>query len=770
MLILYVLAIFLSAALVFLVEPMAAKLVLPLLGGTPAVWTTCVLFFQVLLLAGYVYGHLLDRYLKPRVQLLVHGLVMLAGAASLPLGLPENLRDPSGVAGSLPTEIALASWLLAVLGMAVGAPFFVASTTGPLLQRWFSRTGHARARDPYFMYAASNAGSLLGLAAYPLGFEPFMGVRMQGVAWAVGYGVFVAMALACGIAGLRGAQRDGEPVYSGAVVSPARPTERLSRGRVLRWLVLAAVPSSLMLGVTQQVATDVASVPLLWVIPLGLYLVTFILAYWPGLRASPRVLGNVLAVLAPWVVCTMILGWVTPMSGLLAGHFAAFFVAALMCHRLLADARPGPEHLTAYYVVIAAGGAVGGAFNSLLAPSLFNDVYEYPIALAAALMLRPAGAVAGVAAGGIGHRWARLRRAARLLAIPAGVAVVIALAGAFLGNPGWQKQAGAPLVETLRPWLRTAAPLAIAIAAFRRPPQFAVCFAIFAGSVYMFGGSGTGRLMYKERSFFGVHRVVEQYGGEWHTLLHGTTTHGVQLFIDEQSRLMPTSYYHPRGPVGQLYDALADDPRLTSVAVIGLGAGSMAAYAQPHDRYTFYEIDKAVVGIATGRSTPQPYFTFLKDARGDVKVVLADGRLGIASRARDGEYGLIVLDAFSSDAIPVHLLTREAFGLYFTKLVPDGLLAVHVSNRYFALAPPITRVAEDLGLVALWKREPAPAATDAVAQRQGKSASEWMVIGRTLESVAPLLKDRAGGWHRLETRGEAPLWTDDFSNVLEVLR
>lgn len=754
MLLLYVVTIFLSAALLFLVQPMAAKLVLPLLGGSPAVWTTCMLFFQTLLLGGYLYGHLVDRWLSLRRQVLVHALVIAAAAASLPLGLPAGAGTIGALGGGLPRELTIVLWLLTVLGMAVGAPFFVVSTTGPLLQRWFSRTEHAHAKDPYFLYAASNLGSMIGLAAYPLVMDPWIGVKHQGIVWAAVYGGFGVLAVVCGIVAIRRSPAaDDRPIQAAPIAVPV-PWKRK-----LRWLALAAVPSSLMLGVTQQIATDLASVPLLWIVPLGLYLLTFIIAFSPRMRLSSRLLGWGVAVMVPAVITTMLLAVLQPLWFLILLHFAAFFVCALMCHVLLAEDRPSPEQLTGYFLVMAAGGVVGGVFNSLVAPLLFSDVYEYPIAMIAVLLLRPREATPPS-----GRPLSR--RLAPLLVPLASILFAAALVIAIDQRDQAGRAARISFDDAL-PYLRTIPFLVLALIGIRRIPIFAVCIAVYAGSMYLARSVGVSSVVYQERSFFGVIRVIEQLHGGVRFLSHGTTTHGAQIFVDDNVRLLPTTYYHPSGPVGQVYSALGNDPRLRSVAVIGLGTGSIAAYAQPKDKYTFFEIDNAVIGIATGKSTPKRYFTYLKDSVGDLKVVLADGRLGMEANAKDGEYGMIAVDAFSSDSIPVHLLTKEAFEVYLRKLMPDGLVLVHVSNRHFDLVPVIQRIAEELGCQCLYNNDQSITKDE---ERLGKNQSKWLVVGRTKEAVMPLLQIPNSNWTPVKLRREFRLWTDDYSNVLKVLK
>ncbi|GMV25086.1 MAG: hypothetical protein AMXMBFR58_11170 [Phycisphaerae bacterium] len=769
MLAIYAFTIFFSAALLFLVQPMIAKLVLPLLGGTSAVWTTCMLFFQTLLLGGYLYAHVLDRRLAPRTQMAVHVLVALGVAALLPVGLPA-FATRAGVLGGFSSEIELSLWLLGVLAVAVGGPFFVVSTTGPLLQRWFSRTGHAHASDPYFLYAASNAGSLLGLGAYPLLVEPNVGVRSQNLGWSIGYGVFAVLLIACGAvaAGAIGkpGPAGGDPKRPPPSPSPAtgvrgERTARPSARRVGRWLLLAAAPSSLMLGVTQEVTTDVAAFPLLWIVPLGLYLVSFIIAFSPRIRFSVGMLGLVCALLGCTVVTADILTVRNPLWGVIGLHFLTFFACSTLCHRMLADDRPSTEYLTLFYLAMAGGGAVGGVFNGIVAPLIFDDVYEYAAALVAVLALRPAAKKQPEPEEARPSRSSPLLRRAIL---PLALLAIMVSIGVFLEKPQWQEQAGREKVYALEPWLRTVLPLAIAGWTIARPLQFAACFAVFAASGFFVQQASYSTELYRERSFFGVIRVNEQLGGARRTIQHGTTMHGVQLLHDETARLRPTSYYHPTGPVGQFFMTLGESELQKRVAVVGLGAGSIAMYSRPGDEYVFYEIDKVVIDVATGTGLEQPYFTFLYDAPGEVEVRLADGRLGLAADP-DGHYGVIILDAFSSDAIPVHLLTKDAFELYFRKLVPDGLVLVHVSSRHFELAPVVTRIASEIGCVALLNMEAQPAPQLAA---EGKQQSKWMVVGRPGGPIETFVHPESL-WMPVEPGSRAPLWTDDWSNVLGVL-
>ncbi|HLO41432.1 MAG TPA: hypothetical protein VK176_10445 [Phycisphaerales bacterium] len=754
MLAIYVITIFLSAGLLFLVQPMAAKMILPLLGGSSAVWTTCMLFFQALLLAGYLYGHLVDRWLKPSRQILVHMLVMLAAAASLPLGLSGDPTSVISIADWMPTEIRIVLWILVLLGLAVGAPFFVVSTTGPLLQRWFSRTGHVHSKDPYFLYAASNAGSLIGLGAYPLVVEPLVGVQDQGRAWSLGYGLFAILTLMCGAVVFRRVKAaEAEVVRPQAAASPAIPGRRLAY-----WVVLAAVPSSLMLGVTQQVATDLASVPLLWIIPLALYLLTFIVAFSPTRAVSARHAGWALAILVPAVITTMILGIVDHAIPLVTLHFATFFAATYMCHRRLAEDRPSADRLTTFYLMLAVGGVIGGIFNSLIAPLVFDNVYEYPIALVAALALRPIEARRGET---------NAQRLWRTYAAPTGAVVIMVGVTALFHRGGVMSKDAAMKIGPWLTYIQTIPILIVAALVIRRPRPYAVCIAIFFTMMFVVRLVGPSQTIFQGRSFFGVLRVLSQAGGNVHVLSHGTTTHGAQIIANEQVKLLPTTYYHPTGPVGQVFSTLGNDPRLTRVGVIGLGAGAIAAYAQPGDEYTFYEIDDLVIRLASGQGFEKPYFTYLRDSIGKVEVVLADGRQGIAAHAKEGQYGLLILDAFSSDAIPVHLITKEAMELYLSRLMPRGYIMVHISNRHFNLLPVIARLATDLGCTTAYIHD-----TKMTPEEQTlyKSVSEWMIITRDEKDLDPFIKLPESQWRKVRKVTEGDLWTDDHTNVLKIFK
>lgn len=740
LLIVYGLTIFVSATLLFLVQPLFARMALPLLGGAPAVWNTAQVFYQAALLLGYGYAHLTTRWLGVRRQAVLHLALLTLPLLVLPIGIPAGWTPPRDGNPSL--------WLLAVLAVAVGLPFFVVSTSSPLLQKWFSGTGHRAAADPYFLYAASNVGSMLALLSYPLLVEPNLGLLDQSWLWALGYGLLLLLMAACAI-GLWRAPRGVSTAAVDVVPSAGTVPGGLSARRRLRWVLLSFVPSSLMLSVTTYLSTDIAAIPLLWVIPLALYLLTFILVFatrpplphWLMVRALPFVLLPLVIVLAARAT--------QPIGLLTALHLATFFVATMVCHGEIARDRPSTQHLTEFYLWMSVGGMLGGVFNALLAPQLFTGIVEYPLMLVLACLLLPRGtAAADTSAAPV---VAPLRRSQVLdLGLPVGLSALCALlvaVGEAGGLPAGPASTG----------LMFGLPALLCFSFSRRPVRFGLGIgAILLVSAWTSGVSG--QVLYAERSFFGVHRVTLDPGGQYHLLLHGSTLHGKQS-LDAARRREPLTYYYPSGPLGQVFDALESGPAQPSVGVVGLGSGAIACYSTPGQRWTFYEIDPAVERIARD----QRYFHFLSDCTPDAEVVLGDARLSLEDAASQ-QYNLLVLDAYSSDSIPMHLMTREALQLYVAKLAPHGLLSFHISNRHLDLEPVLGNLAADAGLVGLTRDD---ATLTEAEEALGKQASQWVVLARQPEDLAALSSDAR--WQPLR-RDAGALWTDQFSSLVGVLR
>lgn len=546
--------------------------------------------------------------------------------------------------------------------------------------------------------------------------------------------------------------RNGEPAPGVEPVAPSGPELRTphSAFRILRWVVLSALPSSLLLGVTTHLSTDLAPVPLLWAVPLALYLLSFVIVFarWP---AGPhRLVGRLTPTLLVFVVLSLLTGAAEPM-GLIAGlHLAAFFGVCLVCHGELARDRPPAEQLTAFYFWMSLGGVLGGLFNALAAPVLFHKLgmVEYPLAVVLAGLVRPRGD------GGGPPRAGDLLWAAGLFAA---AAVLVLLVPGWVPVPADGDSPAATAARLVRGGLMYGLPAAVAFALVRRPVRYALCLAaLFAAGTLDPGPLG--QTLHMERNFFGVVRVTRSADGRFVRLVHGTTLHGQQR-ADESGPPRPMTYYHEKGPVGHLFRALPAD-RLRRVGVVGLGTGAVAAYARPGQDWTFYEIDPAVVRIARD---PR-YFTFLSSCRADAcEVVLGDARRQLA-RVPDGTLDLLILDAFSSDAIPVHLLTREALALYVRKLAAGGVLLLHVSNVHLDLPPLVARLAADHAppLAVRYCQD----ATTESERADGKTASQWMVLARSDADLGPM----AGGPHWQPVAGPkpGPVWRDDFANVLSV--
>jgi hypothetical protein len=757
-LLLYAVTLFAGATLLFAMQPMVGKMILPLLGGTPAVWSTCLVFFQAALLGGYAYAHVISARLRLSRQVPVHLIVLALPFLVLPLAVNPGLLRGGEVNPVLD--------VLTLLSVSVGLPFLAVSATAPLLQQWFTRTGHPAARDPYFLYAASNLGSMLALLGYPTLVEPHL--HLQGASWltqtrlwTAGYVGLVLLVALCALT-LR-----WKPAGA-TTVEP--PEERPAWPRRLYWIALAFVPSSLLLGVTTYITTDLAAVPLLWVLPLAIYLLTFILAFgrWP--RRLHRV---VVAATPPMVLLVIFLMvsslperiWITVLW-----HFGLLFVVALAAHGELAQDRPAPRHLTEFYLLMSIGGVLGGLFNALLAPLVFRSLIEYPLMmiLACVLLLAPRTPALGLGAGA--------GRALGLVAIVAALALVLYSESikvrtdfAFVArvlelSRDWVGTWLDPVERAANKFMIYGPPLVLAGFLGRRPLHLGLAL----GAVLLISGYVDARnndQIRQSRSFFGVVRISRDHDATGYTeLRHGTTLHGRQS-LESARRAQPLSYYQPKGPVGQLFEELDRRPAPLSIAVVGLGTGTLAAYARPGDRVTFYEIDRLVRDVAFN---PR-YFTYAADARDravSVRLELGDARIRLETVKRERpqeRYDVILVDAFSSDAIPVHLITREAFRLYFDMLAPRGILALHISNRYLRLEPVVANLAEDGRYAAMVQHG------DTGDIRGGVEAS-WAILGRRPEDFGALASDLRWTEASLDPQPAVGIWSDDFHNLLSVFK
>jgi hypothetical protein len=718
----FALALFTSAALLFWVQPLVAKMLLPLLGGAPAVWNTCMVFFQALLLAGYAYALLLSQRLSLRNQAVLHAVLLLLAGLVLPFTLSNR------VLALLPTQSSPIGWLLLALLVTVGPPFLLLSATAPLLQRWFSHSTHKAARDPYFLYAVSNAGSMLALLGFPFLLEPAFAVRTQSWIWAVGYAVLVVLVISCAIL-LNG--RKATRTYAATVTD--EPVVTVKPAQRFEWVLFAFVPSTLMLGVTTFIATDVASVPLIWIIPLALYLLTFIIAFgnkqFIKLPVTSILFPTALLVLGAFVILSPPISvWVT-----ITLHLLVFFLAALVSHQRLAQSRPHVSKLPEYFLWIAVGGVLGGIFNALLAPLLFSTPYEYPAAIVLALLVRPVTEQEQKT-----KSWMRMTFPTFIFVLTFGLALTVPRLG---------------LSGKLDNGLVLLLPLLVCFAfAFRRPFVFALSLAalMFASIPYLNAATQT---LATERNFFGVWRVTTNPNEEFRRLYHGSTVHGVQL-NDPARKCEATSYYHKDGPLGQVFAVYNSKPSIKPVAATGLGAGTIGTYAAQGQEWDFYDIDPNIVRIA---SDPR-YFTFLSDCtKASYRVILGDARLRLRE-APAGKYGLLIMDAFSSDSVPAHLLTTEAMNLYLDKLSTDGVLAFHISNRYLNLEPLLSGLSRRAGLVAFIRR-------DEEHNVVGRYPSLWVIMARNDSALGTIATDNR--WRRVQ--GDM-VWTDDFSNILSLLK
>jgi hypothetical protein len=700
----YAATIFLSAFLLFQVQPLAGKTILPWFGGGSTVWTTCMLFFQSALLVGYAYAHLLASRFSPRSGAGLHLLLLGASLLLLPITPAESWK---------PADAAVPAWrILALLTASLGAPFVLAASTGPLLQRWFS--WEHPGRSPYRLYALSNLGSLLGLLAYPFLVEPLVGLRLQALLWSAGYAGFVALAGWCALALRRGPPMGEDVAGDEADVASVGGQPGLTAGGRLLWLALPACASLLLLATTSRMTQDVAPIPFLWVLPLSLYLLSFVICFdserWYDRRFWAPVFLVGLAALFLVVFREGQLH-IVPQLAVLS---IALFGCCMVCHGELVRLRPPPRHLTGFYLSVSAGGAAGGLLAAVVAPSLFDDFLEFEIALGAAYALFAASLLREAGARG---RW---RRSGWLLA------------GLVIG--------GCSLTAALAVQLR----------------------------------DERGRALVSARNFYGVLKVYEEGEGTraWRrTLWHGTQPHGAQLLAGAQ-RSRPTTWFGPESGIATAIERFPPREGASGrepgdgleIGVVGLGVGTIAAYARPGDRIRFYEIDPQVDEIS------DRYFSYRRDSPARVEVVLGDARISLERElAEDGPQGfdILVLDAFSSDAAPIHLLTREAFELYWRHLKPDGILAVHITAVHLDLSPVVR------GMARLFDKE----SVRIIDRPEGGSLvtwSYWVLVTSNREFLSdPRVRTRTRVWSAAPhpPRGEAEIvWTDDYSDLLRVVK
>lgn len=729
---------FLSALLLFSAQPMFARMVLPKLGGSPSVWAVSMCFFQAVLLAGYCYAHALNRFVPIRIAPLIHLGLLAMAVIALPIGLPASRAEP-------PVGDAY-FWLIATLSLGVGLPFFAVSANAPLLQAWFSRSGHPHANDPYFLYGASNLGSLVALLAYPVLLEPLAGTKTQATLWTVG---FIVLGLSIAFCGLMMAANLAHWRQAGFNAAHTKPSTRCVAGLAwsqrFGWVWLAAIPSALLVAFTSFISTDIGSAPFLWVLPLAAFLATFILVF----RERPTISHRILLTLQPCVVAGALVGQVIPGTPgwVVSITFAmlAFIVTTLIAHRELYERRPATEQLTEFYLWMSLGGVLGGVFAAIVAPQIFNTIWEYPLLLVLGLACRP-----GLAAGLTDRREVR------------DAAVIVGPGLACLALLGIATKLQLIAANNVLSIIFILGFGSLSLVAGTRPVRQLGCAAVMGLTLVMLPSLLTRGEA--ERSFFGVHIVATSADKDLRMLLHGTTLHGAQRLVDNGGTIAgdpePLTYYYSGSPLARGVEAA----RVASgklrgglrAGVIGLGTGSMACHAKSGETWRFFEIDPVVVKIARDPSR----FSYLERCRPNADIVLGDARLTIAKEPQTS-FDYLIVDAFSSDVVPVHLMTVEAVELYLSKLSPNGILAMHVSNRYMDLPAVLSSVAGRIsGInVALAKDTTAINGFD-------KVASDVVFITKSDAALQPI---RVFPYIVDMPTPELRAWTDDFSNIIAAI-
>jgi hypothetical protein len=728
-LIVYTAAIFVSALLLFSVQPLFTKMVLPRLGGSPAVWSVAMVFFQSLLLGGYAYAHYLMQLRNRIIPVIVHLVLLVIALLTLPLSIASGWGDP-------PTS-GYAFWLLGLFAVSIGVPFFALAANNPLLQAWFVRTGHPNGPDPYFLYASSNIGSFLALLSYPVLLEPMFTLRTQNLIWTGGYGLLILLIAGCGALLLR------SPVNA-AVDTLAEDTDAPAPASILRarWIFLAAVPSGLLIAVTAHISTDVAAAPLLWVLPLSLYLLTWVLVF----QSRPLLPHRWMLMLQPLaitgVIVLLAVGGEQNLLLTLGGHQLCFFVIAMACHGELARTRPAAKYLTGFYVALSFGGMVGGLFAGLIAPFTFSWIAEYPILLALAALCRPPGGDERLS------RWS------------AWYWPFLAVLALVLIAPSYSEGKIMAWLDEHRVWVIGAVGVLSALLALGLNANRWKIFATVAVALLLIRAypSDDGRVE-TVRSFFGVHKIVVTPHGQYHVLMHGTTIHGAEKFQNDDGtpvtgRPEPITYYHKDGGIGQAISAIRERKGgPLRVAAIGLGSGTLTCASEPGETWKFFEIDQSMVDTARD---PR-YFTYIQKCEPDLKPVIGDARLTFA-REPDGIYDLIIVDAYSSDAIPIHLATEEAMEIYKDKLAPQGAVLMHVSNRHLELSSVVVGIADANDLKSWVYSE------DSNRDNEYIFSTSVVVSAREEADVGKLASSEQ--WALTEADENQRVWTDDYSNVL----
>jgi spermidine synthase len=733
----YSLTLLLSAALLFSVQPMFSKMVLPLLGGTPQVWNTAMLFFQLMLLGGYAYAHGTTRYLSIRVQAALHIILLALFTIALPIAIPAGWTPPGDADPTL--------WQLSLMAATVGGPFFVLAGSAPMLQRWFSASLHKDAHNPYFLYGASNLGSITALLAYPVIVEPFLTLAGQSHTWMIGYFMLIGFTTAAISMVWRNTEAGIKPKHADNNIK-STITWRMR----FTWMVLAFIPSSLMLGVTTFITSDIASVPMLWILPLALYVGTFILVFARkpiiSLKATTILQGALLIMLIAQKIALPV---VDPYI-LIGLHLAVFFFSSLTCHMELAKSRPDARHLTEFYLIMSIGGALGGFFNAIIAPQYMVIPLEYVFALVLACFAR----YATDPQKNYADSFAKVKAAFRKSGVDAFASqysilalILICVTVTAFSHPSTNVLRASAFIIALglfyvmdRRWM------------FASLVALVLCFFPLG---YHWSGKEYNEVLHRGRNFFGILKIANTKEGE-RIMLNGTTNHGTQALAPDL-RLTPLSYYSQKSPLHDVFQIFDSRPT-QHIGAIGLGVGVTACFSHPGRSFDYFEINPLVQEIA---ENPK-YFTFLKDCGSPYKIILGDGRLTLKKQP-DANYDMIILDAFTSDNIPIHLMTLEALEFYFQKLKEDGILVVHISNRFLDLEPILQQASQKMEIPALAK----VVDPENIEGTQLKSyGSHWVTFSRNKKFMSSL---ETKGWSPARSRKGVKLWTDDYSNIFMVL-
>ncbi|HRK98403.1 MAG TPA: hypothetical protein PLE43_08010 [Alphaproteobacteria bacterium] len=722
----FTITIFLSAYLLFVVQPMIGKAMLPVLGGTPSVWNTTMLFFQILLLGGYFYAHAISKIKSLKIQFLSHfGFVLLAGLSTLPMMTtmppPADLDNPMW-------------WQIKNMMVLIGLPFLFLSATAPLLQKWFSHTSHPDAHNPYFLYASSNLGSVLALLLYPVLIEQFLPLAEQSLYWAIGYAVLTVLMLACTFTVLKRISIESSDTQQteDADLAPTWKT-------ICLWMFLAFIPSSLMLGYTSFITSDIGSAPMFWVAPLTLYILSFVIAFAKKplipLKATRVVFAILFAVIYSMMGCSFFLKLEL---GIALGIL--FFVTAIMCHQELVRLKPPPKHLTLFYLIMSFGGALGGLFNALLAPVIFLKPYEFLITGALSLFcwnLSSSLSFKSIAS----HKK------------PMMILTLICLL-ALSSFMVLRHMVGTPYVFAL-PFLGFAAIPLVLILMDRKPYFIVACFVLSIATPFI-PWQGLGKTVDISRNYFGT--LITTDNPLTRNLAHGTTLHGSQP-LNPADKTIPLTYYNSKTSIGESFEIVKKyHPSPLEVAGLGLGTGSVACLLRPQDHIQFFEIDPDIIRIASNPNI----FSYLHDCPPQSDITQGDARLKVKN-ITDASYDLLLVDVFSSDSIPLHLITKQATEMYLSKIKSDGMVVFHVTSRYFELEPELALISQSLEIPAITK-------ISSTGEVEGTDYQYFDTIAVILTRNETYLRElKSKGWLDVLANADQKPWSDDFANPLRAM-